>query len=167
MKSRRFIPIATLLLIVGLGSLHAQSIYVNESDGTETGYALKRIQRMDFTSGSLTITKSDGHTDPYELNSLRHLTFTSETVNTNEVMASVETSISLYPNPVTHTLHLNLENAERGTICIFDLDGRLLHTQQTDGKPSLTLRVDQLRQGVYLCRYGNSKETKTIKFIKK
>ena len=66
---------AVILLGLGLTGLQAQTMYVNESSGTQTAYTLSNIQKMSFSSGNLTVTKTDNSSGVYALINLRYLNF--------------------------------------------------------------------------------------------
>ncbi len=166
MLNKKLQLIALLLLGIGLSGLHAQSIYVNENNGTSTGYALKRVQSMHFDAGSLHVIKTDGSMYEYALNELRHLTFTEQTLAIEEAQTASKKLIALYPNPVSHSLHIDLTNVEEGNISIFNMQGQLLQTQKVSNQSALILEVAHLPKGVYFCRYNHLEETQTIKFIK-
>ncbi len=166
MLSKRLHVIALLLLVIGLGGLQAQSVYVNKNNGTPEGYALKRIQSMHFESGKLKVNRTDATTDQYALRDVRNLVFIEETLGMDEFKTVSENLISLYPNPVRQTLHLDLSNVEEGNISIFNMQGQLLHTQEVSHQPTLTVEVGHLPKGVYFCRYNHVEKTETIKFIK-
>ncbi len=166
MLNKKLQLIALLLLVIGLGGLHAQSVYVNETNGGTTGYALKRVQSMHFDGGNLYVTKTNGNMHEYALSELRHLTFTEETLAMEEALTASKKLIALYPNPVSNTLHIDLTNVEDGSISIFNMQGQLLQTQKVSNQSALTLEVAHLPKGVYFCRYNHLEETQTIKFIK-
>ncbi len=166
MKNRRLL-FTLLLLIVGGGVLQAQSLFVNDNNGNQTGYALKNIQRMQFVSGNLEILPSNGDSmEEYALQDIRNLTFSSETIGINDDLSLSNQLIHLYPNPVAHTLHIDLSNVKTGgSIQIFNMTGQLLQTQKV-GEDQCTLNVEHLPKGVYFCHYNHLKQTEIVKFIK-
>ncbi len=166
MLNKRLQLVALLLLGIGLGGLQAQSVYVNENNGTQTGYALKKVKSMRFDSGTLKVAVLGEGIDDYAFNGLRNLTFTEETVGIDEYNKSSENLISLYPNPVSQTLHIDLPNTANGYISIFNTQGQLLQSQKIGNQSSLKLDVQHLPKGVYFCRYDNLEKTQTIKFVK-
>jgi hypothetical protein len=73
----------------------------------------------------------------------------------------------VYPNPVTDVLNIDLTGKiGEGTISILTLEGKVMQTQNTSGKSLVTLNLSRLTQGIYLCRYSNTLENKTVKIIK-
>ncbi len=166
MLSIRLHLIGLVLLMVSFAGLQAQSVYVNGSDGTETGYALKKIRSIHFDSNNLKVTKDDKSIDEYALQGLRHLTFTEETVGVDEISTSFVHSISLFPNPVRETLNVDLSSVKSGNISIFNTQGQLLQTQKTGNQSFITLEVGHLPKGTYFFHYNNLEKTETIKFVK-
>lgn len=58
--------------------------------------------------------------------------------------------IAAYPNPATTTL--SVEGCPRGEVKLFDITGRMVMSQESNG--SLTLDVTSLPQGIYFLRAG-------------
>ena len=76
MRQKRLKLSAVLLLGLGLTGLQAQTMYVWESNSTQTDYALSNIRKMTFSGGNVTIQKTDNSTGVYGLSGLRYLNFT-------------------------------------------------------------------------------------------
>ena len=159
---------AVLLLGLGLSSIQAQTMYVKESNGTQTAYPLNSIRKMTFSGGNATIYKTDNSTGVYALNGLRYLIFTDITGIGEQPMRPGYANLIAYPNPVADELNIDLTDATgNGTVSILSLDGRLMHKQKTKGTGIATINLSHLPQGVYICRYSNASEIKTVKIIKK
>ena len=79
------------------------------------------------------------------------------TVNTTVGIGakSLETSITVYPNPVSSELNLRAVNGslERGTVQVYDMAGHLLRSQQVKGVETVSLNVADLPNATYLMRY--------------
>ncbi len=167
MRHKKLHLCAVLLLVLGLGSLQAQSVYVNSNNGSVSGYALKNIQSIHFSSGDMHVVQADNDTDDFDLSDLRHLTFTEETISVDEHLADEDHFISIYPNPVEDVLSIsNKLISEDGTIRIYTIGGELILTQKIGKQPLLTIDVSDFAEGAYLCKYSNANRTETIKFIK-
>ncbi|HPM13775.1 MAG TPA: T9SS type A sorting domain-containing protein [Bacteroidales bacterium] len=89
MQHKRLKLSAVLLFGIGLVGLQAQTMYVNESNGTQTAYTLKSVQKMRFSSGNLTVTKTDNSSNEYALNDLRYLNFSNISIDTEYPIAPV------------------------------------------------------------------------------
>ena len=169
MRHKKLQLSAILLLGLGLTGLQAQTMYVKQSSGTQTAYALSNIQKMTFSSGNVTVQKTDNTTGVYALSGLKYLSFQVFTTGINEPQMAAGNTLLTYPNPVADLLTIDLTGTKngKGRISILNLEGKVMQTQKTSGMSIVTLNLSQLPQGVYLCRYTNGAETKTVKIIKK
>lgn len=72
-----------------------------------------------------------------------------------------------YPNPATDVFHINLTNKDAaGTISILTTEGKVLLSQATNGRDLVTIQVQHLPKGIYLCRYASQSEIITAKIVK-
>ncbi len=72
----------------------------------------------------------------------------------------------IYPNPVTDQLHIQLNQLNgRGRLEIFDLQGRLLATENI-GSSNYNLDVSYLKTSIYILKLYTNNEVWTTKFIK-
>jgi hypothetical protein len=108
MRHKRLKLSAVLLLGLGLSGLQAQTMYVNESSGTQTAYTLSNIQKMSFSSGNLTVTKTDNSSGVYALSDLRYLNFSGTTTDLQEDLSVQSQMLKVYPNPVGDILNIDL-----------------------------------------------------------
>ena len=167
MRHKRLKLSAVLLLGLGLTGLQAQTMYVKESSGTQTAYTLSSIRKMTFSGGNATVQKTDNSTGVYAMSGLRYLSFEDYTASIEEPIRVGNAHFSAYPNPVNDVLNIDLTGVEsEGTISILTFEGKLLQEQKTYGANMVTLNLSQLQQGIYLCRYSNATEIKTVKIIK-
>ena len=168
MRHKRLKLSAVLLLGLGLTGLQAQTMYVKESSGTQTAYTLSNIQKMSFSSGNLTVTKTDNSSGVFALSDLRYLNFSDITTDLQEDYLSVQsTNLSVYPNPVGDILNINLtgKSETEGTLSILNFEGKTLVTRKVSNEGVLSLDISHLPTGIYLCRYSNATEIKTVKII--
>ncbi len=168
MQNKRLKLSAALLLGLGLTGLQAQTMYVKQSNGTQTDYALSNIQKMSFSSGNLTVTKTDNTNSVYALNNLWYFNFTDLSTNIEEPESVQNHMLSVYPNPVTNVLNIDLTGTvqEEGTLFIFNFEGKAVLKWQLSNTGVLSLDISHLPKGLYLCRYANVTETRTVKIIK-
>ena len=168
MRHKRLKLSAVLLLGLGLSSIQAQTMYVKESNGTQTAYPLNSIRKMTFSGGNATIYKTDNSTGVYALSGLRYLNFTDLITGITEPTAQLgHSNLITYPNPVTDMLNIDLTGVTgEGTISILTLEGKVIETQNINGSVLVTLNLNYLSQGIYLCRYSTAAEIKTVKIIK-
>ena len=168
MRHKRLKISGILLLGLGLTGIQAQTMYVKQSNGTQTDYALSSIRKMTFSGGNATVQKTDNSTGVYGLSSLRYLNFTDLTTGIVEpTMRLGNANLITYPNPVTDLLTIDLTGVtDVGTISILSLEGKVLQTQEYRGASIVKLNLSHLPQGIYLCQYSNATEQKTVKLIK-
>jgi hypothetical protein len=167
MKNKLLILSIFLFIMLGLTKLQAQNMYVKESNNTQTTYALNNIRKLTFSSGNLTVQKNDNSTNEYALNSLRYLNFVDLTTNINEQPAQLNNNLFIYPNPIKDILNIDLTNTKSdGSISILSLNGKVLHSEKVINNTIITINLNHLPQGIYLCRYSSALEIKTVKIIK-
>lgn len=156
------------LLIFGLANLQAQTIYVVKADDSQTSYSLSNIQKLSFSDGNINVQKFDNFTDTYALAELRYLNF-EDLISGFEDQSDSFSKMQLasYPNPVSDFLNIDLKGLETqgGIISILNLDGKVIQSQKII-ESFVTLDLSGLAQGIYICRYTNENEIKTVKIIK-
>jgi hypothetical protein len=168
MRHKRLKLSAAVLLGLGLGGLQAQTMYVKENNGTQTTYALNNIQKMSFSSGNVIVTKSNNTNSVYALTDLMYLNFNDFFTNIEESLSFEKQMLSVYPNPVTNVLNINITGTvqEEATLIIFNFEGKAVLNRRVRKAGVLSLNIGHLPNGLYLCRYANVTETQTIKIIK-
>ena len=168
MRKKRLKLSAVLLLGLGLTGLQAQTMYVKESGGTQTAYPLSNIQKMSFSSGNFIVTKTDNSSGVYALVDLRYLNFSDGSIGLQEDLSVQSKMLKVYPNPVGDILNINLtgKSETEGTLSILNFEGKTLVTRKVSNEGVLSLDISHLPTGIYLCRYSNATEIKTVKIIK-
>lgn len=168
MKYKKAILINLFLLGLGLLEISAQDIYVKEKDGLQTSYALNSLKKMTFSSGNVNIRKIDNTVDLFALNELRYLNFIDlSTSIIKNPLQIYNANLNVYPNPVEDILNIKfIDVLSEGIISILTLKGEVIQTKYTNNDSLVSFNISSLPQGIYICRYVNSKETKTIKIIK-
>lgn len=169
MRQKRLKLSGVLLLGLGLTGLQAQTMYVKEKSGTRTAYALSSVRKLTFSGGNATVQKTNNSTGVYAISGLRYLNFTDLSVGIAEPLMPLSNSnLITYPNPVKDVLNIDLTGViGKGTISILTLEGKEIQTQNINGSSLVTLNLNHLSQGIYLCRYSTAAEIKTVKIIKK
>lgn len=168
MRHKKFKFSVVLLLGLGLTGLQAQTMYVKESSGTQTAYTLSNIQKMSFSSGNLTVIKTDNSCEVFALSDLRYLNFLDVPTDLHENLSVQSTNLSVYPNPVGDILNIDLSGMSEaeGTLSILNFEGKTVLSRQVSHDGILSLDISRLPTGIYLCRYSNASEIKTVKIIK-
>ncbi|MEM0997791.1 MAG: T9SS type A sorting domain-containing protein [Bacteroidota bacterium] len=82
--------------------------------------------------------------------------------------ASFANSIKIGPNPVSRTLTLRATNGalEKGTVEVYNLEGRLLGSHTVRGVDAMDVDVSTLPEGAYLLRYFSDKGIVTRRFVR-
>ncbi len=168
MKKKRLLLGGLILLGMGLTGLQAQVMYVRENNGSQIVYPLSNIQKITFSGGNANIESFNNAKGVHALSGLRYINFTDLTNGISQPTTQLSTSLKTYPNPVEDVLNIDLiDLTGEGNVSILTMEGKILHAQKTSGNSFITLNLNHLSQGIYLCRYVSREETKTIKIIKK
>ena len=83
-------------------------------------------------------------------------------------VAEINSSIKIYPNPVTDVLHLDLaDNKNVDVLSVIDITGRIIKEIITvPGQKNISINTGNLSSGIYLLKVQSGKENTCIKFIK-
>lgn len=119
------------------------------------------------------------------LNGQSRKTTTSEEDTRNELMRRIlaydydagiknidASGVSVYPNPATSLLHVSIDCANSGNVCmeIFDTNGRSVFNRQESceqGRHAWTVDVSCFQRGIYVCRVTTDEGTNIVKIIVK
>lgn len=158
---------AIFLLVLCITELQAQTIFIKQSNGSQTAYAISNVRKVTFSAGYATIHKTDNSIGLFELIGLRYINFTDLTNINDKQIYLYNENMHTYPNPVINVLNIDLTNTIfNGTLSILTLDGRIIQKFNTKGENILNINIENLPTGIYLCRYSNTLEIKTFKIIK-
>lgn len=167
MKHKQRTLTALLLLGLGLTDLQAQTLYVNESNGDQTSYALNDIAKMTFSTGNLTVTKTDNSSGIYALSEMKNLRFSNVLTSADHQFMVQDKRLITYPNPVAHKLMIDLSTTTgEGILSIISFNGNTVLSRDIDNEGVVSLDISHLANGIYVCRYSNATGTKTVKIIK-
>ena len=146
----------------------AQTMYVRQINNIQTTYSIDNISKMTFSSGNILIDQINGNDVQFYMDSVRYIAFQLYTVGIQENNSDNQ-KISVYPNPVSSILNIDLRNIaeDNGTIQIMSMNGSLLKSIPItfDANP-LQIDVSGFAQGVYLCKINCTSKSETLKFIK-
>lgn len=113
--------------------------------------------------GDIVVKASQPGNDVFNPSTIEY-TFRTETVTSIEEVG--ESSLSVYPNPVSKTITVVPSNAsDYGSIRLIGPQGHIVLWQQ--GQGAIELPVENLPSGLYYLQYSNSRETVTQKVVKK
>lgn len=167
---KTFITICLITLLgIGTKGAYAQAMHLNLKDGTSVEYALERISKITFETGEMNIVRTNHTTDMFPLADLQWVNFTEEVTGIEEPQSFANGMLTAYPNPVSHTLTVNLSNLQEanGTISIISIDGRLVKTVPSGQNEIINIDMSTLPKGLYLLRYQSvNGKIEAIKIVK-
>ena len=94
--------------------------------------------------------------------------YISTNTGTNSLPDFSYNNITIYPNPATNNLCINLQqlkNLQNTTVSVFDMQGKLL-LQQIITQQQTELNINHFAKGIYVVKVQNEKEIIQSKFIK-
>lgn len=169
MKHKELKLCSLLLFALLLQGLQAQSVYVVNKSGGQTGYPLASLRTITFSGTTLNINKKDGSTVPSSIVDIRFLTFSPLTAITNPEISNG--SFEIYPNPVHDRLNLIFskdDNIQTAEISVIGIDGKVVysgHLQELN-KAEYQLNTTNWSNGIYILRLNNGNRLITKKIIK-
>lgn len=171
MLQKKLIFSASLLLVLCIAGLQAQTMFVKEKGGTQTNLTLNNIRKLSFEGGNLTVNKTDGSSGIYAISNIRYLSFTDYLTGVSGQKPQYS-GILLYPNPVEDIVKITYESIITGKIeiRIFDVHGRLVKQLEHNCESGIyteNIDVSVLRSGFYICHMQSESKTETSRFVKK
>lgn len=78
-----------------------------------------------------------------------------------------ETSISIYPNPVTDLLNIDFgQKTEKTEIYIYNVNGQLVYNAEAENMKKASIDVSQFNHGVYMMQIIQNDNISSTKFVK-
>jgi hypothetical protein len=75
--------------------------------------------------------------------------------------------LTILPNPVQDVLQVSFDTEKTGTLCLFNVDGKLIHTKNIYHEKDTILQMSTYTNGIYLIRFtdelNNQYFSKTVK----
>lgn len=171
MKQTKMKVTIIFLFVMAFGGLNAQTaLTIKEKTGTQTSFALKEVNKLTFNSGNIIVTKKNGNNNGFAISKVQFLNFTNLTA-IDPVSKGQFGSMLLYPNPVRDILQIRYEssNEEKVRIEIINVQGQVI-AQQNEicqaGSNYYSIPFYTFQNGIYLCRIHNGSNTEIAKFIK-
>ncbi len=72
-------------------------------------------------------------------------------------------NVSIYPNPTSEKVTLNLKNSEINNLTIVDISGKILYSETEINSENMTLDLSRYSAGIYFITINNSVTKKIIK----
>jgi len=76
-----------------------------------------------------------------------------------------EDNFEIYPNPTTDAITIELDNSEKSTISIININGQEMITKQVTGNKT-NINISALPKGIYLVKVANDKAVSVSKVVK-
>ena len=162
MKKSPIIHLCFWVLLIGAKYANAQSSITVGGDAktTNVGAVSYSIGQVDYiwtksTAGSL----NEGVQQPFEIFILSGI---------EEKRIGLSYQVSVYPNPASTLLILNIENYKSSNLAyeMSDMLGKMISRKQVEGTETI-IRMDELALGNYLISVvDNNQIVKTFKIIK-
>lgn len=149
-----------LLLFAGLfmPTAKAQSVIIQNNDGTESSELLNNIVNLTFTSDLMNV-KTTSQTTSFTVSDIRKIYFDNVVVVGVDQIAV--NGLVVYPNPVTNLLKVRFDDANSHSLFIYRIDGVLVFRSGSYTSDQV-IEVGQWSKGLYLVRLDNQ----VVKFEK-
>ena len=168
MKHFILTPGVLLLFITSVFEMTGQNtLYVKEKAGTQTGFILTAIRKLNFSGDTIKITTTGGANQNYRLSDIRFLSFKNYFTSIANPGANQIIVLKLYPNPVSNKLQIEYTGEQTAGLMleILDLQGRVLKRNSFQCRKA-SIDVPNIKAGMYLCRLRINSEAVVAKFIK-
>jgi hypothetical protein len=159
------------LFLIGLGFTgQAQMMHVREKSGTKTSFAIRDIQKLNFSGGNLIINSLNGNPASFAFADIRYVNFTDLPTGVIPSEKQKPELLMLFPNPVRDILTVNYKSSGNSLqIEVMTPDGKtvyrkMIHMQS--GINQADVNVSSLPDGLYLCRIMGGKTVLVSKFLK-
>ena len=162
----------TFLFVLILGGIQAQNtLFVKDSSGQSLTYQISSLRSLSFPSGNLQINKADGTTSLLVASNIDKLYFGDSGETGIKQVKNETTTFQIFPNPVINELHLRyISDSEKEIkVLILDMYGKLFRQftiLNSLGVNNITLNVNGLHQGMYVCRTISGNRSECSKFFK-
>ena len=158
---KRNILIAALCLVAATG-MQAQVLVKHGKDKEKIEFGNDKLVKIVFDSygesngNDIFFVRQSGDTLTFDINQVYRLGFAADFTEVEQAKLHGETAI-LY-NAASATIHIANAKDEKGSILLFNAEGRLVKS----GKGS-TLSVSELGDGLYIVSYNNVLNAKIVK----
>jgi hypothetical protein len=173
-RKKYYLNVCLILMTLFFGQQgSAQTLNVNNQNGSNSAYALQDVRRLTFENTNLVVMLFDGNSYSFPLATLINYRYDSGLANVEELLNNArDWQLEIYPNPTASelTVEFSLLQEEEINYSISDLSGKVLLSNhlgmQATGDHSYKLSLHDLPTGNYIFRI-NRKESSLIKAINK
>ncbi|PKP02730.1 MAG: hypothetical protein CVU11_10780 [Bacteroidetes bacterium HGW-Bacteroidetes-6] len=158
MKTSYLFAITSLLLLFSTTMAAQETIPAAGGDASgSSGTANYSVGQVFYNTNTDPATGSEaqGVQQPYEI---------SEITGLWESITECS-KISVYPNPVTDFITLEIENFEKTDYGLYDMNGKLILSQKCESNETFIV-MENLPSATYILVVSDSNQTKTFQIIK-
>jgi hypothetical protein len=84
------------------------------------------------------------------------------TASSSVAIVKQQNNIKIYPNPSNGIFNVALN--KEGVISIYDLYGKLIHTESASGRKEVNIQLN-LTKGIYFLKFSNANSTETARIL--
>ncbi len=148
-------------LLIDQDMLIRETATTSNPDGRDT--LVIKFYNVCVTNASGQSIEMDAQYDTLFLSSLM---IDADLTSDVEEVDDLQTTLNLYPNPVTSQVHLQMEEPITGVVKVIDLQGRLMEEMKVTGD-QLSIPTEAYAAGLYFLQLTTeSGETATLSFVK-
>jgi hypothetical protein len=165
----RFLAILLFQTVAVMYANASKTLIISRNDGTKESVSILDIQKLTFSSQSMTVFFTDGAFKAFTVSDVRSVSFGS-TVTSIRTASEILPGIRIIRNPVLDVLQFSLDDKQEGSgmVTVISTEGRVVLQQvfeYTEGLGSVS--VSSLPAGLYLCRVLVDQKTCSLKMMKK
>jgi len=143
----------------------------------EQNITLDSTASFTFSNGALTVPTGQYMLEiRHQYGGVGNLYLTASTFATNPTLVNVVApnatrqvnkgeNITIYPNPATDKLYINLNSPASALITIMDMEGRQINQTENRNMQVVTIPLNGFAPGIYLARIQTGDGVSTLKFV--
>lgn len=164
-----------LYLLVGVFSLNinAQTLHVNNGDGTTSSYSIEDIRRITIDEPNLVVLLFNGDSFSFPLSNLQNYRYDEGSLSLTDALGEINKwEVKLFPNPTSSELSIRFNLSETANISyqILDANGKLINSTElgvlSPGEHEFSADFSNLPVGSYAVNILRDGMVYTKKIIK-
>lgn len=158
-----------LFLLVNSGIINSQSLCLHKTDGDQVLINYQNTMRITFSGDDL-LMSIDGLLQPsINFNTINSIIFPENILRLNS-QTQERGNFIIFHNPEKEqlTVYSKYANAVNVLILIVGIDGKIVQQRNSrvQSNNSITIDIQGLKQGAYICRLVSGNSAESLKFIK-
>jgi len=155
--------LCSLIFICSIGAsvLYAGALEVRETSGILSYIPLSTTQKITFSNGDMVVVSSVNQTQNFSISPILKISFVDSipVQNPTPLSPQIQQSKSLL-DVIFPAMNLGNHSVE-----ILSVDGKILLTQSAAQSNRISLNLNHLSQGIYLCRITDGHLIQTLHFV--